>query len=357
MNATCSNSLSFASPSAFRNSSTMMAVAMILAVGLIGRASGETPASVGPSLDQVHIQPSDRTVDGGEYIIGPDDVLNISMLDVPELSGEFRVSNTGKVTLPVLSHAVTAAGLTLSQFSTNLENEVKVAGLVSDPHVNTTVNHSRTHSIAITGAVKHPQVYPVFSKTTLHDVISQAEGLSEDASGVAIVERGDIGLQTLQSEQGQPVPDSQKTVTVDLTKLLETGDAKANIPVFPGDRVTVPHAGVVYVVGAVTKPGGFTMRPNGEGMTVLQALALAGDPTPTAIKDRTMILRKDPLAPDGHKQIPVDLKQVFGGKSSDPVLEADDILFVPDSTGKRAFRRGVEAALQVTTGIVIFRSH
>ncbi len=333
----------------------LVVVAALAARPFLQAQISQAPA---PPAAETRSQLAGSPVDASEYVISADDILNVSILDVPELSGEFRVSNTGKVTLPVLSHSLTAAGLTLTQFSELLAKQVKTAGLVSDPHVTTSVSQSRTHTVAIDGAVKHPQVYTLFSPTTLRDALSQAEGLSEDAGGTAIIQRGEIGARALKAG-GKPLTGEQaetdRTVTVDLAKLIETGDAKLNIPIFPGDRITVPRAGVVYVVGAVTKPGGFTMRPGPQGMTVLQALALAGDSKSTAIRNQTVIIRNDPQAPEGRKQIPVELKKVLGGKEADPMLLADDILFIPDSTGQRILRRGLEAVLQTTTGIAIYK--
>ena len=254
---------------------------------------------------------------------------------------------------------MTAAGLTLSQFSGQLTSDLKTAGLVSDPHVNTSVNQSRLHSVAITGAVKKPQIYSVFSQTTLLDMLSQAEGLADDAGGVAIISRGDIALHAMKLKNQTPnsqQSDSQSTLTLDLKRLLESGDQNLNVAIYPGDRITIPRAGVVYAVGAVNKPGGFTMKPNAGGMTVLQLIALAEDTRPTARRDRTIIIRNDPQAPGGHAQIPADLKQILQGKLPDPVLQPDDILFIPDSSTKRAFRRGLEAIVQTTTGLAIYSS-
>ena len=115
-------------------------------------------------------------IEAPDYMIGVDDVLDVYIVDVPELSRQYRVSGNGMVTFPILSTPVTAAGLTLSEFS-GATNDLKTAGLVSDPHVSTSVNQSRLHSIAITGAVRRPQIYSVFSQTTLLDMLSQAEGL------------------------------------------------------------------------------------------------------------------------------------------------------------------------------------
>jgi polysaccharide export outer membrane protein len=292
-----------------------------------------------------------------DYLIGEDDLLNVYILDVPELSREYRVSSTGRVEIPLLKDPLLAAGMTLSQFSEELSKELKSAGLVSDPHVNTSVNQSRLHAVAITGAVKRPQIYALLSETTLLDILSQAEGLADDAGNAAIVSRGDIGMHALSlknkaSTQGPA--ETTRTTSVDLKRLFESGDAGLNIAIYPGDRVTIPRAGVIYVVGAVNKPGGFTMRASSHGMTVLQAVALAENAKTTAHQDQTMIIRNDSRAPEGRKQIPINLKKILQGKAPDPTLEAEDILFVPDSSGKRALHRGIEGILQVTTGAAIY---
>jgi len=294
---------------------------------------------------------------GEEYVIGPDDLLNVYILDVPELSRTYRVSASGTVTLPVLAKPLTAAGLTLPQFSERLSGELKAQGLVSDPHVTLSVDQSRLHTVAITGAVKRPQIYPVFSQTTLVDVLSQAEGLADDAGNTAIVSRGDIGIRASRTGDTARSPEQDHaadTLTIDLKRLLESGDPSLNVHIYPGDRITVPRAGIVYVLGAVNKPGGFTMRVSSHGMTVLQALALAEDAKTTAKQNQTVIIRNDPQAPEGRQQIRVDLKGILRGKSPDPVMQAEDILFIPDSTAKRAFHRGIESVVQAATGVAIF---
>jgi polysaccharide biosynthesis/export protein len=286
-----------------------------------------------------------------DYVIGPDDLLNVYILDVQELSRDYRVSAAGTITLPVLANPLDAAGLTLSQFSKLLAQELKTQGLVSDPHITLSVDQSRIHSVAIVGAVHKPQVYPLLSRTTLLDILSEAEGVTDDAGNLVIVHRGDIAIRT-ESREGAVTLDP--TLSIDLKRLLETGDPGLNVEIYPGDRITVPREGIVYVVGAVNKPGGFAMKASTHGMTVLQALALAEDAKHTAKRKQTVIIRNDPQAPDGRKQIPVDLKAILGGKSPDPVLQAEDILFIPDSVGRRAFNRGIESVVQAATGVAIY---
>src|SRR4029077_8174232 len=109
------------------------------------------------------------------------DIVNVYILDVPELSRDYRVSARGSITMPVVAKPLDAAGSTLAQFSKLLSQELKTQGLVSDPHITISIVQSRLHSVAIVGAVKQPQIYPVLTRTTLLDLLSQAQGLADDA--------------------------------------------------------------------------------------------------------------------------------------------------------------------------------
>jgi polysaccharide export outer membrane protein len=140
---------------------------------------------------------------------------------------------------------------------------------------------------------------------------------------------------------------------VNLKRLLESDDPAFNIPVHPGDIVKVPRAGIVYVVGAVKKPGGFVLRSN-ENISVLQALALAEGLTRTPSKSQARIFRTD-QSTDKRIEIPVDLGKILASKAPDPLLQSKDIIFVPDSSAKSAFYRGAEAVLSTATGVAIYR--
>jgi polysaccharide biosynthesis/export protein len=344
-------------PRAFMLLATAMLLCLVAApVGEL-RAQERKPVETIVAEKQENAPKAAAPIQAEDYIIGPDDLLNIYILDVPELSRDYRVSAGGAVTIPVLANPFDAAGLTLSQFSKSLGQELKTQGLVSDPHITMSVNQSRLHSVAIVGAVRKPEVYPLLSQTTLLDILSQAEGLADDAGNTVIVHQGDIAVRASRRVSGaahDPEDSQGATLTIDLKRLMEGGNPSLNIAIYPGDRITVPRAGVVYVVGAVNKPGGFAMKASTHGMTVLQALALAEDAKTTAKRNQTVIIRNDPQAPEGRKQIPVNLKSILQGKSPDPVLQAEDILFIPDSSGKRAFNRGIESIVQAATGVAIY---
>ena len=120
----------------------------------------------------------------------------------------------------------------------------------------------------------------------------------------------------------------------------------------PGDIVKVTRAGIVYVIGEVKKPGGFLLRTN-ENISVLQALALAEGLTRTSAKGQTRILRTNPDT-GKREELRVHLGDVLSGRAPDPVLQARDIVFVPNSAVKSALMRGSEAAISIVSGTLIY---
>ena len=198
--------------------------------------------------------------------------------------------------------------------------------------------------------------------------------MADDAGETAIILRG-AGLQdstssdaekTLRATQnrgensgGVTAPDKNRdgfpadnVVEVNLKELLDSSDVRRNPVVNPGDIVKVLHAGIVYVVGEVQRPGGFTMKSN-EKMSVLQVIALSGGLTRTAAKAGARIIRTDEQS-GARAQTPIDLSKILAGKAQDPLLEPRDIVFVPNSASKTTFSRGLEAAAQTLTGLLIF---
>jgi polysaccharide export outer membrane protein len=291
------------------------------------------------------------------YTIVRDDLLNIHVVDVRELSGEYRVGPDGTITLPLMAKPVVAEGLTPHELSAAITDQLRSSRLVSRPNVLVTVKSSRLHSVAIMGAVNKPQIYPLFGATTVLDVLSQAEGLAKDAGNTLIITRGALaaGDSRHNGATGNGEGAAPATLRVDLRRLLETGDPNLNLAVYPGDRVTVERAGIVYVIGAVRRPGGFPIETTRTEMTVLQALALGEGMKSTALQKKAVIIRRDPRFPKGREEIAINLKSVLAGQEADPGLKPDDILFVPESGSKVALQRGTEAAIQVATGVIIWR--
>jgi polysaccharide export outer membrane protein len=148
-------------------------------------------------------------------------------------------------------------------------------------------------------------------------------------------------------------PALSNTITVNLNQLMESGDPVNNIILQAGDIVTVPHAGIVYVLGAVGRPGGFVLANDRSQMTTLKMLALAGGLNRTAKSDHAVIVRRDRQGQQ-HEQT-VDLKKVVQRKAEDVRLEASDILYVPDSNAKKALYKAAEIVLAVGTSLALYR--
>jgi polysaccharide export outer membrane protein len=121
----------------------------------------------------------------------------------------------------------------------------------------------------------------------------------------------------------------------------------------PGDVVNVARAGIIYVVGEVRKPGGFVLKGS-ETVTALQALALAEGFTRTSARGQARIIRIEETT-GARREIPIDLKKVLAGKLADVPLQPKDVLLVPNSAGRSALYRGLEAAVSVGTGLAIYR--
>jgi polysaccharide export outer membrane protein len=321
--------------------------------------------------------PSAPAVSAGEYRIGPEDVLNINIFEAQELNREVRVSAGGDISLPLLG-SVRAAGLTPRELEFVLQ-ELLHRTYMKDPHVSVFVHEMQSHPVSVMGAVRRPGVFQIRGSKTLLEVLSLAEGLADDAGETVIILRGaaltaEPHLATDHpAESDQPSSSAQNAaegtavssalnsnrfasedaaVQVNLKDLLESADSHSNPLVHPGDIVKVTRAGVVYVIGEVRKPGGFALKSN-EKISVLQALALSEGLTRTAAKSGARIFRTDQQSGE-RKETPIDLGKILAGKAPDPVLEPKDIIFVPNSAAKTTLGRGVEAAAQTLTGILIF---
>lgn len=317
---------------------------------------GQTLDRVGPAQSQPPQQQevAPTAIPSEEYIICADDLLDIYIIDVLELSRTYRVSQSGQLNFPLLPKPLNAAGLTLDEFSRLLTTQLKSTGTLTDPHIDVSIKESRNHSVSINGAVKNPQIYPLLGRAKLLSVISQAGGIADDAGDVVRITRGGAISKMLSATNGSTA-DSPQTITINLNELLNSSNSSLNVDVYPGDWVTVPKAGVVYVVGAVNRSGGFVMNTSREHMTVLQAVALAEDLKPTAQREHSMIIRRDTSKQGDRQEIAVNLKKILSGQVPDVAMEPNDILFIPDSNSKKALRRGAEAAIQIATGLALFR--
>lgn len=347
-----------------------------------------------------------------EYTIGAGDLLDISVFDVPELTREVRVNQSGTISMPLVPTRLHIEGLTDVQAQQEIADVLQANGLVSHPEVSVTVKEHRSRPITVVGAVAHPMVYEADNSVTLLEVLADAGGIANDAGDTIIVTRPRAAVfipipnpqpiaepapgagtpsttppdpteatptasekdKAAQDQAGAPFPSAAQLsptptgasqaenksataasniITINLNELLESGDMRNNIALQAGDVVTVPHAGIVYVLGAVNRPGGFVLSNDRGELTTLKILALAGGLTRTAKVDHAVIIRKDNQGKQTETE--VDLKKVIHRQAEDLQMRASDILYVPDSVTKQVLYQALQIGASVGTSVAIYR--
>ena len=315
-------------------------------------AFGFAPAISSAAAD-VQQAPCKTDVVRSTYLLGADDQLQISGPEPDEAAGPPKVvgvDGQGDIQVPLVGR-VHVAGMTVQQ----AEQEVnkKLAVYVKKPQATIDVKELRSQPASVLGAVNQPGVHQVAGHKTLLEMISLAGGVRPDAGYSIRITR--------QVEWGCiPLPgatlDASGQFSVAQVKLQDIMEAKVpeeNIQIFPHDVISVPKAELIYVTGDVKKSGGFILGEK-QNMSVLQAISMAEGLGQAPDTKHAKILRMTPGA-DQRTEIPVDLKTILAGKGHDVPLQGNDILFVPDSTGKKIALRALEAAITTGTGVAIYR--
>lgn len=278
-----------------------------------------------------------ETVVEANAAIGPGDVLDVEVFDTPELSSATaHVANDGTVTLPVLG-ALTVEGLNVNQAARKIESALRGRGIMLQPHVTVTILENTTQNATLLGEVKTPGVYSTIGGRRLLDLIALAGGLTPGAGKVVTIAHRD---------------DPTHPLTIRLVPTAEDLGSQKNPVIRPGDTVMVGRAGVIYILGDVKKPGGFLID-NGEHISLMQALTLAGGWNQEAALSKAKLIRKEP---QGHAEMGLDLKHVLKGEQADIKVENGDILYVPSSLGKTLAYRGMEAVIAAAQTAVVYSS-
>ena len=266
--------------------------------------------------------------------ISAGDLLEVSVFDTPDLSGKLRVDEHGNIALP-LAGDLTVSQLTAEQAAHAIEAKLSRAEILKDPHVLVTVLEYSTQGVTLLGEVKQPGVYPLLGPHSLLDLISAAGGFTPEA--------GELVTITHRAEPNNPVAVKLGTKPGSTTR-------SSNVDIRPGDTIIISHAGIVYVVGDVGKPGGFLIQRNNH-LTVLRAMALAQGPNKTAALNSAKLIRQ---TDDGREELPVPLRKILSNKAPDRTLADGDILFIPSSAAKNALVT-VESVLPSAASASIYR--
>ncbi len=285
------------------------------------------------------------------YVLGPGDQISVRVLDLEEVGSQpLRIDMRGNINLPVVGR-VHAAGLTVERLEAELAGQFK--NVLNSPTVIVSISEFRSQPISILGAVAKPGVYQLEGQKTLFEVLSLAEGLRVDAGSTIKITRHKVWGSI-------PLPDAKDDSTgqfsvaeVSVKSVVEARNPQENVIIKPDDVISVPKAEMVYVIGSVRRPGGFVLSEK-ESVSVLQALSLAEGMDRAAAPQNARILR-DTSGRADRQEIAVDVRKILAGQERDVPLRGNDILFIPNSAAKSAALRALEAAVQVGTGVAIYR--
>lgn len=285
------------------------------------------------------------------YVLGAEDQIVVRALEADEIGDKpLRIDTSGYIKLP-LAGRIQAAGLTIEQLESEIATRLKV--YMKQPEVSVSVVEFRSRPVSVIGSVRSPGVLPMQGPKTLVEMLSLAGGLADDAGhSVKISRRMEWGRIPLRSAADDP-SGGFSVAEVSLKDIMEARNPAENIFIRPQDVISVPRGEMVYVIGQVIKAGGYLLRER-ETLSVLQALSLAGGLDRGAAPRNARILRLAPGS-ENRGEIPIDLNRIMTGQAGDAPLWPEDILFVPASAPKKALGRAAEAAVQVATGIIIFR--
>jgi polysaccharide export outer membrane protein len=250
------------------------------------------------------VSPSAQQPEPPNYVIGPEDVLTVTVFNEPSLSGRFRVENDGQFNYPFLGR-VRAGGATLSDVAATLKTKL-ADGYLRNPQVTVDVDQFRSQSVFVMGEVRAPGKYVLSGTVSLLEVLAQA-GSTTSLAGQEIVvlhprtrAAGAVSLSA---------PGDSEVLRVNMRE-IESGRMSTNVPIRDGDTIFVPKAERFFVVGLVRNPGSYALEPN---MTVLQALSLAGGVTERGSSRRLRITR------------------VVNGKRTDLDAKATDLVLPGDT--------------------------
>lgn len=271
------------------------------------------------TTDPALLFPPDR-----EPTVGGGDLLSIHIYGALDYTPTARVSLDGSIALP-LAGVVHIQGLTLTQAEHAIAERLIAGGMYVNPQVSIQVIETPNQIITVTGETKgNVGVVPALGRRRLFDVIAAVGGLPPTASHVVTILR-----------PGQDAP-----LVVDLGNNPATS-ATTNVPLFAGDTLVIARTGVIYALGAFRIQSAIPLASNSP-LTVMQAITIAGGPNYEGKREDTRIIRTEGTR---RIEVKVNMSRVIAGKDPDPVLQPDDILYLPTSGIKAAIRAGGIATL------------
>jgi polysaccharide biosynthesis/export protein len=290
---------------------------------------GSTPVNTPVTIttDPAILYPAAR-----EIVLGNGDLISVHLFGTADYTPTVRVGLNGTVQLPLIG-TLPVAGLSIPQAANLIAEKLVDAGMYREPQVSIQLMESPNQTATVIGELHG--VVPILGKRRLMEVLAAVGGGGGSASGTTIVVGGG-GLPTTASHVITILrPGVAEPINVDLG-IDPDKSAQANVPIFAGDTIIISRVGVVYLLGAFKTQGAIPLQQNAP-LTLMKVAALAGGP---GFEGRANDLRIIRTVGVERQEVHVDINKVFKGEVPDPVLQAEDIIFLPTSPMKAAIKSG-----------------
>ena len=288
-----------------------------------------------------------------DYVLGPEDQISFHVVDLDDVSDKpVRIDPNGFIDLPLVGR-LHVAGLSVQELHLALAQ--KLAKYIVAPQITISILDYHSQPVSVIGAVANSGIHQLQGQKRLVDMITLAGGVRADAgSSLQITRQIQWGVLPLPGAHTDP-SGGYSTAEIPLEELLAGHDPAENIVVKPNDVISVPRTAVVYVVGQVRKAGKIPLNSQ-DGISLVRALSMAEGLDRDASPKKARIMRAaagDPTKAD--QQQLVNVQDILMGKAQDVQLHANDVLFIPNNISGSAAKRAAEAAVQIATGLIIFR--
>lgn len=306
-------------------------LALLICILLVGGSC--TYAQNHTALEHTSVKGSPRSQSAPPIDIGPGDNISVAVFGVPDLSSSFRVSQSGVINMPLLGK-VSVEGLTADEAANEIQSKLKRGGFILHPQVTVSIAEYVNQGADVMGQVQRPGIYPTLGTRRLLDMITLAGGVTNSAGNlVTIIHR----------------KDPHHPVYLALAQTAKGYKLQANPIILPGDTIVVQKAGIVYILGDVSRPGGYLIN-NNEPLSLMQALSLAGGNTVTSNIKNVRLIRR---VRSGKEEIKLNLKKIYLGKEADIAVNDGDIVYVPSSNLKTFIYQGFNGIMSTANTAVI----
>jgi polysaccharide export outer membrane protein len=247
-----------------------------------------------------HGQPA---ADKPQTILGPGDVIRVTVYQNPDLTTEARISELGQINFPLIGN-VNVGNATVSAAEQRIAKMLRDGNFVLRPQVTVNVLQIRSSQISILGQVGKPGRYPI-------DIVGSMVSVMVAAAGGVLPSGADV-VTLVGTRNGNPIK-----LDIDLPAIMQAGKNELDMTVENGDIIYVDRAPTAYIYGEVQRPGALRVE---RGLTLLQALAQSGGLTPRGTQRGIKVHRRDS---NGVVKV-----QDMG---MNDLVERDDVIYVKES--------------------------